>query len=438
MIEQRHTVCRICQVACDLIATIEDGKILSLHGNKDNPVYHGYSCIKGRSAGDLLNAPSRLLHSKIRQPDGTFRNIESSQAIESVAERLKSIIDKHGPRSVALFAGTYCTISPLFDAFAKSFMRCIGSPMVIDNITIDQPGTLVATGMHGTWLAGTPPMDEWEALLLVGANPIVSMNGGLGVNPARQLKRMRERGAKLVVVDPRRTECARHADVHLQCRPGEDATIRAGEQAVVPDAMEATRQDVEQEPPDKLVGGERHDALALGPVAAIVLVAERDAAPRRTRSAGGSRWRRGGCSGIDRRALPAARRTAAWHRPPSASSGPGTGDAGTLAGRPGAPLSPKNASRPASCSWISRVTKMRRNSAPSTRTGRRNAGRDDIQRAPSGAMPPPGTIICTCGWWVIAEPQVWSTAVIPIRAPRCLGSAAIVSIVSDAARNSRS
>ena len=67
---------------------------------------------------------------------------------------------------------------------------------------------------------------------------------------------------------------------------------------------------------------------------------------------------------------------------------------------------PKKARLPDAWSAISRVRNSRRNSAPSTRTGRRNAGRDDIQRSPPGAMPPPGTIIWTCGWWVIAEPQV--------------------------------
>lgn len=228
MAERRHTVCRVCQVACDLVVTLEDGKVQAIHGNKDNPVYHGYSCLKGRAAGKVLNAPSRLLHSQARQSDGSFRKIDAGEAIDQIAARLNSIVAEHGPRSVALFVGTYCTINPLFDSFARSFMRCIGSPMVIDNITIDQPGTMTATALHGLWLAGTPPIEEWDALLLVGANPIVSMNGGLGVNPARQLKQMRARGARLVVVDPRRTECAAQADVHLQCRPGEDAVIMAG------------------------------------------------------------------------------------------------------------------------------------------------------------------------------------------------------------------
>lgn len=227
-IERRHTVCRICHVACDLVVTLEDGKPRAIHGNKNNPVYHGYSCIKGRSAGMLLEAQSRLLHSLSQKADGNHEIINSGEAVRRVAAQLRQIIDEHGPRSIALFAGTYCTINPLFETFARAFMRAIGSPMVFDNITIDQPGKSTAPGLIGTWLAGSPPMDEWEALLLVGSNPIVSMNGGLGVNPAHQLKRLRSTGMKLVVVDPRRTECAAHADIHLQPRPGEDATIMAG------------------------------------------------------------------------------------------------------------------------------------------------------------------------------------------------------------------
>lgn len=228
MIEQRHTVCRICHVACDLLVTVENGEIKKIYGDKNNPVYHGYSCHKGRVAGDLLKLPSRLTHSQERQPDGSYRDVEAGQAIRSVAARLKQIIDRHGPRSVALFNGTYCTINRLFDAFAVAFMRSIGSPMLIDNVTIDQSGRSTAPGLHGTWLAGANSMAEWEALLLVGANPIISMNGGLGMNPARRLKRLRERGMKLVVIDPRRTECAAQADIHLQAKPGQDVAILAG------------------------------------------------------------------------------------------------------------------------------------------------------------------------------------------------------------------
>src|ERR1700738_1892925 len=90
------------------------------------------------------------------------------------------------------------------------------------------------------------------------------------------------------------------------------------------------------------------------------------------------------------------------------------------------------------CAAASICRKSRRNRRESTRTGRKNVGRQAIQRSPSSDRPPPGTIMCTCGWCVSAEPQVWSTAVMPILAPRYLGSAAIVSVASAAALNSKS
>ena len=76
--------------------------------------------------------------------------------------------------------------------------------------------------------------------------------------------------------------------------------------------------------------------------------------------------------------------------------------------------------------------------AGKTSLGLEVAHRLGIQRVLSSDIPPPGTIIWTCGWWVMAEPQLCSTAVAPMRAPRCLGSAAIVSSVSAAVRNKRS
>ena len=94
----------------------------------------------------------------------------------------------------------------------------------------------------------------------------------------------------------------------------------------------------------------------------------------------------------------------------------------------------------AAASWAARsfCRSSRRNRSERTCTGRRNFERLDSQRLPSKAMPPPGTIMWTCGWWVMVEPQVCRMAVMPMRAPRCLGSAAIVSTVSEEALNNRS
>ena len=195
----------------------------------------------------------------------------------------------------------------------------------------------------------------------------------------------------------------------------------AGEQPVVADAMETLGQDVEQEAPDELVGAERHCAIPRLPVAAVILVAEGHAALVESDEPavrdgdamgvageiGEHRFGPGeGRLGVDEPVLPlAAARDARRRR--LGAAGPRSRQrtrAGPPRGRRRAP-----------------VRKSRRNRRESTRTGSRKPGRQRTQRVPSSDIPPPGTIIWTCGWWVIAEPQLWSTAVAPMRAPRCLG-----------------
>ncbi len=227
-VERKPIVCRVCHAQCALLVDFEDGKPIAVHGDKDNPAYHGYSCIKGRQIATLPYLPSRLTHSLKRQEDGTYAPIASDQAAIEIADKIKAIVDQHGPRSVALYIGTFGYNNFGAQAFALAFMQAIGSKMVFTSVTIDQPGKGVAGALHGAWMAGVPMVDEWDALLLVGTNPIVSMNGGLGMNPARRLHEAQKRGMKLVVIDPRVTDCARQADIHLQGRPGEDPAILAG------------------------------------------------------------------------------------------------------------------------------------------------------------------------------------------------------------------
>jgi anaerobic selenocysteine-containing dehydrogenase len=95
--------------------------------------------------------------------------------------------------------------------------------------TIDQPGKQTAAAAHGLWLAGSHVFDESDTWMLVGTNPLVAISGGIPhANPARRLQRARARGLRLVVIDPRRTETAKQADLHLQPRPGTDPAVLAG------------------------------------------------------------------------------------------------------------------------------------------------------------------------------------------------------------------
>ena len=226
--QKRHTVCRVCHAACDLVVEFEGDVPVKLYGDKNNVAYRGYSCIKGRQSAAYATAPERLLQSRKLVAPGAHAPIGSRQAVAEIAARIGEIVTLHGPRAVACYVGTHGYNNFPAHAYADAMLAALGSPMMFNAVSIDQPGKAIGLALHGPWLAGTPPMARWESLLLVGTNPIVSMNGGLGVNPAARLHEARKRGMKLIVIDPRKTEVAAQADVHLQVRPGEDPAVLAG------------------------------------------------------------------------------------------------------------------------------------------------------------------------------------------------------------------
>ena len=227
--EIQTSICRFCHAHCGIKVEVEDGRAIRVYGDKDNPVYHGYSCAKGRALPETLGHPNRLHSSMKRLEDGRFESIASERAMDEVAERIQSILERHGPHSVALYHGTYAAFYPASMPLANSWMREIESPMIFTSATIDQPGKPIATALHGRWQAGPYLFDEADAWMLVGSNPLVAMSNGIpNSNPARHLHRAKKRGLKLIVIDPRVTECAKAADLHLQPRPGEDPTIIAG------------------------------------------------------------------------------------------------------------------------------------------------------------------------------------------------------------------
>jgi anaerobic selenocysteine-containing dehydrogenase len=224
----RTTLCRACGAICPLRIDFEGDRPVAVHGVKDDPAYFGYSCIKGRNIVAYHQSEGRVLRSLRRDVDGRFRTIGMADACREIGASLQRIVGEHGPRAVAGYIGTFGYVNVPTRAFAQAFFRAIGSPMLFETANIDQPGKGAGEFLHGPWLAGAITHEDWDAAILVGNNPLVSINGGLGVNPARVLHRARKRGAKLVVIDPRRSETAEHADVFLQGKPGEDPAILAG------------------------------------------------------------------------------------------------------------------------------------------------------------------------------------------------------------------
>jgi anaerobic selenocysteine-containing dehydrogenase len=220
--------CRFCHAGCAILVEVENGRPLRVRGDRDNPAYRGFCCVKGQQLPDQWAHPDRLLQTHKRMPDGSHRPVPYSEAVDEIAERLSELLVTRGPRSIAMYSGTYSIANPATMPLALSFLEGIGSPMHFTSNSIDQPGKAVAQALHGSWMAPPPAFDDRNVALLVGTNPPATMAGGLPLaNPGRELTDAVDRGMRFIVIDPRRTETARRAHLHLQSRPGEDVPLLA-------------------------------------------------------------------------------------------------------------------------------------------------------------------------------------------------------------------
>lgn len=215
-----------------MIATIEDGRVVKVRGDKDNAMTRGFACSKGLASPEFHYGHRRLLHHQRRTADGTHEPIGFDDALDIVAERLRPTIDRHGAAAVAAYVGTQATCNAVYRPLAIDFLRALGSPSLFSSMTIDQSAKWVTIGRMGSYLAGRQPLKGADVWLLSGVNPMVSMSGWSGnlppYDPVKQIKEARRTGLKLIVIDPVRTQTADHADLFLQPMPGHDAAIFAG------------------------------------------------------------------------------------------------------------------------------------------------------------------------------------------------------------------
>lgn len=223
------TICRFCAAHCGILVEVDEGRVVGVSGDRDNPLYRGYLCPKGRALQEQHSHPARLLHTMKRGPDGRHAPVEHGQAIGEIAAQLARLLERHGPRSIAVYVGTYAFMYPAAAPAAMAWMNAIGSPMRFMPATIDKPGKTVAMALHGRWAAGPQTFAGADTWMIVGSNPAISKSiGAPPYNPSGALHDAVRHGMKLIVIDPRRTEAARLAAVHLQARPGEDPTVIAG------------------------------------------------------------------------------------------------------------------------------------------------------------------------------------------------------------------
>ena len=219
-----RTTCAYCGVGCAFDAGIRGDRIVSMVPADDGPANAGHACMKGRFGWSYIYSPDRLTKPLLRQGNG-WEEITWEAALDRVAEEFTRIKHTYGPDALATISSSRGTNEENY-LYAK-FMRCVIRTNHIDNCARVCHSATV-TGMMevlGASAATNSIEDLGHAklILVVGANPTESHP----VVGAR-IKQAVRRGVPLIVIDPRRTELARLADLHLQLRPGTNVALLNG------------------------------------------------------------------------------------------------------------------------------------------------------------------------------------------------------------------
>ncbi len=231
-IETHKTFCRFCHANCAMEADVENGKVVEVRGDPDDPAYGGYTCIKGRQLPESHNSEDRLHHSLVRGENGEFVETPMAEALAHIGQKLKAIIAEHGPHSVAVFMGSGGFQNSAAMAASMSFAQGIGSRNFYTSVTLDQPAKVFTTERYGKWEGGVNTLAESDVVFLIGNNPMVSHYSPVGgippFSPSRRIRDKQKEGLKLIVADPRESDVAAIADIYLPVKPGEDPALLAG------------------------------------------------------------------------------------------------------------------------------------------------------------------------------------------------------------------
>jgi len=224
--EQTHRChCQLCRATCGMLVRVEDNRIIGVEGDPDDPKSRGMLCVKGRNSYRLVDAQNRLLYPLVRGDNG-FEATDWKEALDGIATSLAGIRRESGAGSVVVYRGFSHT--SIRDAMSGRFANAFGTPNLCGAASLCVSSKIMGY-MHTFGPPRVPRCDFRNArcILLMGANPVVSV---MNRHPhiAGDIKHAQKNGAKLVVVDPRRCDAARNADIYLQLRPGTDLALLLG------------------------------------------------------------------------------------------------------------------------------------------------------------------------------------------------------------------
>jgi assimilatory nitrate reductase catalytic subunit len=221
-----RTTCPYCGVGCGVLAKPDGRGGAVIAGDPDHPANFGRLCSKGSALGETLGLGSRLLHPLLRQADGTLRPATWDTALDQVANGFARTIRAHGPNSVAFYLSGQLLTEDYYVA-NKLMKGFIGSANVDTNSRLCMASSVA--GHRRAFGSDTVPgtyedIDVADLIILVGSNaawchPVLYQ---------RMVANKRARGAKLVVIDPRRTATAEEADLFLPVAPGMDTALFCG------------------------------------------------------------------------------------------------------------------------------------------------------------------------------------------------------------------
>ena len=217
-----RSFCRICTSVCGILVDVEGDDVIRVRGDQDHPFSRGYTCAKGRALPLMHHHPDRLERPRIRV-DGRLQDTTWDACLDDLGTRLKDIIDRHGPESVAFY---FSTMESAGFRMAEALHAAIGTPAKFSPLTIDGTAKPLISDLVGGFmgLSGRTDLDNADFLMLVGVNPVVSHGHAISMpNPTGTVRDIARRG-QVWVIDPAHRD-RRLATGHLAPRPSTDHAV---------------------------------------------------------------------------------------------------------------------------------------------------------------------------------------------------------------------
>jgi len=228
--QTHYRACHLCEAICGLEITTDQGDIVSIKGDKNDPLSEGHICPKAVALQDIHDDPDRLRLPMIRNGE-EWKQASWDEAFSVVVEKLHDIYQSHGVDAIGIYQGNPSIHNYGIMTHAGHFLGHIKTKNRFSATSVDQlPHQLIAYLMYNHQLiVPIPDIDNTDFFLMLGANPMAS-NGSLMTVPnfRGRLKKLQKRGGQLIVIDPRVTETAELADQHCFIRPGSDAAFLMG------------------------------------------------------------------------------------------------------------------------------------------------------------------------------------------------------------------